>query len=138
MSLAPRFPDTITRIRETPGHRNEFGEWQAGTTEEQEFPASVQPVLLEDLTVPEGERLSHRLKLYVPHSPENQVRGFGPGYGPGFARTRQTGAVSNALLAAFDDQGADKVRIGTAPEVYEVVESQSWRSHTRAIVLRET
>ena len=112
MSLsARRFPDSITRKRGTPGHRNEFGEWVPGTLEETEFRASVQPLTLEDSNNAGGVAVSERLSVLVP--------------------------VAGALVAAFDDSTADKAEIDGLE--YTVESTQSWRrNHTRAIVIRET
>ena len=107
---ARRFPDSITRRRGMPGHRNEFGEWVPGNVMEMTFRASVQPLGVEDLDLPEGTRLSDRRKVYVPEP--------------------------DALVAAFDDAQADTVVIDG--ETFTVEESQSWAdSHTKAVVLRE-
>ena len=112
MSLSVRrFPDTITRERGTPGHRNEHGEWVPGTVEETEFRASVQPLTLEDSNDVGGVSVSERLSVLVP--------------------------VAGALVAAFDDSTADKVEVDGLE--YTVESTQSWRNHhTRAIVIRET
>ena len=104
-----RFPATITRKRQTPGHRNEFGEWVPGEVTETEFPANVQPISLEDEDAVEGSRLDERLTVYIPQP--------------------------QALLAAFDDRQADTVLVDGAE--FTVEKSRSWRgSHTRAILLR--
>ena len=108
---ARRFPDTITRRRQTPGYRNEFGRFIPGTTVETELSASVQPLSLTDDDVPEGARLSHRLRVYIPEP--------------------------NALAAAFNDAEADKAVVDG--ETFTVEESMTWRGHhTRAVLLRET
>ena len=108
---ARRFPDTVTRKRETPGHRNQYGEYVPGMVEETDLRASVQPMTLEDADFVGGVQVSHRLSVYVPE--------------PG------------ALSAAFEDAAADKVVVDGHEFVVE--SSQSWRgSHTRAILLRET
>ena len=105
---ARRFPDTITRRREAPGERNEFGEWTPGAMSEKEFPASVQPLGLEDRELLEGARLVRRFKVYIPE--------------PG------------ALAAAFDDAGGDRVLFDGAE--YAVESSESWLDHTKAIIVR--
>ena len=106
-----RFRDTITRRRHGPGMRNNAGEYVEGMVTETELAASVQPLRVEDVDAVEGSLLSERLKVYV--------------------------AEENALMAAFEDRGADTVLwLGTE---YTVVESRSWpRRHTRATLLRET
>ena len=110
MTLSPRrFPDTIARKRQTPGHRNDFGEFVPGATEETEFPASVQPISLEDEDAVEGSRLDERLTVYIPQP--------------------------QALVAAFGDREADICVVDGVE--YTVEKTRSWRgSHTRAIVLR--
>ena len=73
--------------------------------------ASVQPLSLEDSDFAGGVSVSHRLTVFVPQ--------------PG------------ALSAAFDEALADTVIVDG--DEYVVEQSQSWRrSHTRAILLRET
>ena len=105
-----RFPDTITRKRETPGDYNDYGEFVPGTVMETDFQASVQPVALEDLDNPEGARVSDKLKIYIP--------------------------VPYALAAAFEQANADKVLVDGL--TYVVDESKAWRRHhTRAIVTRQ-
>ena len=91
--------------------RNQFGEYVPGTVEETDFPASVQPMSLEDADDAGGVSVSERLSVYVPEA--------------------------GALSAAFGDSEADKALVEGV--MYTVEESQSWRgSHTRAILLRET
>ena len=111
MTLAARrFPDSITRRRGMPGFRNDFGEYVPGNVMEVTFRATVQPLGVEDLDLPEGSRLSDRRKVYVP--------------------------VPDALVAAFGDAQADTVVI--TGETFTVEESASWPDHTRAVVLRES
>lgn len=91
--------------------RNSFGEVEEGVVTEATFRASVQPLGLEDADLVGGAQLLHRLKVYVP--------------------------IEDALVAAFDDRGADTVLHGGVE--YVVEESRSWSgSHTRATLLRET
>ena len=90
--------------------RNEYGEYVPGARSESTFRASVQPVSLEDVDAPEGARLLHRLKIYIPEP--------------------------NALAAAFDEAAGDAVVFGG--KEYLVEDSQSWPNHTKAIVLRQT
>ena len=105
---ARRFPDTITRRRQEPGSRNQCGEFEPGPIIETAFRASVQPLGVEDKDLPEGARLSHRRKVFVP--------------------------VPNALSAAFVDAEPDHVLIDGV--LFVVEESQSWPgSHTKAVVL---
>jgi len=105
-----RFPDTITRKRQAPGTRNQYGEFVPGVVTETALRASVQPLGLEDEDVVEGSRLLDRLKVYVPQP--------------------------DALLAAFGDRQADKVDVDGGVD-FVVEQSKSWRgSHTRAILLR--
>ena len=107
---ARRFPDIITRRRESPGRRNERGRYERGVVVETELRASVQPLSLEDQDLPEGTRVHDRLKVFVPEP--------------------------DALIAAFEDAGADQVSLDGV--VYTVEESRSWRgSHTRATLLRQ-
>ncbi len=110
-TLAPRrFPDRITRLREIEGHRNSAGEYVSGGTEEFVLLASVQPVELGDIDAEEGARLSERIVVYVPEP--------------------------DALLAAFDDSEADRVR--WQGREYTVIQTRSWsRGHCRAACLRE-
>ena len=110
MSLAARrFPDHITRRREASGSRNEFGEWVPGAMTETALRASVQPVRLEDVDeARDGTRLVDYRKVLVP--------------------------ASGALAAAHEQAGADRVVIEGSEFVVET--SESWRGHTRAIVLR--
>lgn len=113
MRLAPRrFPDSITRIRQEPGHYDDdTGAWIPGAVTKTNFRASVQPLTLKDADTAGGVQVSHRLSVHVPQ--------------PG------------ALAAALDDREADRARVDGIEFVVE--ESQSWRgSHTRAILLRET
>ena len=105
-----RFPDSIIRRRTSPGFRDSFGEWQAGGPVDIEFSASVQPLGTEDAELVGGTQLSARFTVYVPE--------------PG------------ALEAAFDDSEADRVLIDGVS--FTVVESWSWRQHTKASLLRES
>ena len=106
-----RFPETITRRRQSPADRNSAGEFVAGTTVETELRASVQPLQLVDADIAGGVQLSVSLKVYIP-SPE-------------------------ALVAAFDDRQADTVLRNGA--TFTVVESRSWPgSHTRATILSQS
>ena len=108
---ADRFPDTIIRIRTTPGMRNMFGEYVPGVKVEKNFPASVQPMSLKDAEDAGGVSVSERLSVYVPEP--------------------------DALSAAFGDDAADTVTVDGIS--FTVESSQSWRrSHTRAILLRAT
>ena len=108
---ARRFPDTLTRKRTMPGHRNEFGEYVEGSVEETTLRASVQPMSLEDADDAGGVSVSERLSVYVPEP--------------------------DALSAAFEDSTADTVEVDGLE--YLVEQSQSWRGHhTRAILLRAT
>ena len=105
-----RFPETITRRRQGPGDYNNYGEFEEGPVVETDFRASVQPLNLGDDDLEGGSQLVVRLKAYVP--------------------------VEDALVAAFDDRGADKVLYAGAE--FTVIESRSWPgSHTRATLLRE-
>ena len=77
--------------------------------EEVELRANVQPISLEEQDAAEGDRLDHRLRVYVPQP--------------------------DALIAAFEDRQADAVLIDGVE--YTVERSRSWRgSHTRATLLR--
>ena len=111
--LSPRrFPDRITRRRQGPGRRNEFGEFVPGDVVETAFKASVQPLAIEDTDFVGGSMLSERMKVYVPEA--------------------------DALVAAFEDRKADYVALDDG-RVFVVEESRSWTgSHTRAILLRKT
>ncbi len=106
-----RFPDIITRLREAPGERNQFGEWQPGAVEEKKYFASVQPLKLMDIDLLEGSRLIHRRKVYIPEA--------------------------DVLEAAHDDAGGDRVRVDDVE--YSVESSESWNgSHTKAVIVRST
>ena len=105
-----RFKQTITRKRQEPGMTNRHGEFQPGAIVETEFRASVQPLSIEDTALEEANRLSEKMKVYLPSE--------------------------NALVAAFDDRQADKVLYDGIE--YVVEESRSWPGgHTRATLLRE-
>ena len=112
MTLAARrFPDTITRRRTMPGHRDEHCEYVEGSVEETTLRASVQPLTLEDADEAGGVSVSERLSVYV--------------------------AEPDALSAAFGDALADEVVVDTVS--FTVEQNQSWRGHhTRAILLRQT
>lgn len=107
---ARRFPHTITRKREMPGERNEFGEFVPGATEEVKLRANVQPLSNEDEDVTEGTRVDETVKVFV--------------------------AEPDALVAAYRDRRGDEVVIDEVP--YLVIAARSWRdSHTRAICQRQ-
>ena len=107
---ARRFPDRVTRLHRGAGLRNNAGEWVPGGVTETELAASVQPAGLEDADEEGGARLSERIKVYVPEE--------------------------DALLAAFDEVEADRVR--WRGQTYVVERSMSWTgSHCRAVCLRE-
>ena len=102
---ARRFPDRITRRRQEPGGRNEFGEFVPGAVVETPFPASVQPLAIEDKDFVGGSQLSERMKCYIPEP--------------------------DALVAAFEDRAADRVVLDHG-RTFHVEESRSWTgSHTR-------
>lgn len=106
-----RFPHRVTRIRQLEGDFNSRGEWTPGAEFEDELRASVQPIVVEDRDLVEGAGLSDRIKVYTPEP--------------------------DALLAAFDDREADKIRWDG--EVYTVIAARTWTGkHTRAVCLRET
>ena len=106
-----RFRDTITRRRHGPGMRNNAGEYVEGAIVETEFRASVQPLKLTDADIAGGAQLLEPLKVYIPE--------FG------------------ALVAAFEDRGADTVRWNGM--IFTVIDSRAWHGgHTRATILRET
>ena len=58
-----RFPNTITRRRFSIT-LNEYAE-PITTHVDEEFPAAVHPIELDPLTLPEGVRLSDRLRVYT-------------------------------------------------------------------------
>ena len=105
-----RFPDTITRRRESPGMRNNFGEWIPGSTTDEEFSASVQPVSLEDENLLEGARSIERIKVLIPEP--------------------------DVLRAAFDDAAADVVVFESREFTTE--KTMAWPKHTAAIASRTT
>ena len=90
--------------------RDRAGNYIPGDIVETEFPASVQPLQVEDVDVVEGARLIDRRKIYIPEP--------------------------NALAAAFRNSRADHVLIGTQDFVVE--ESRSWPTFTRATLLDAT
>ena len=106
---ARRFPDTIIRRRTGAATANAFGEYVPGVTVETEFRASVQPLGVEDSDLVGGTQLSDRRAVYVPQR--------------------------SALQAAFDDREADRVLVDG--EDFVVTDSWTWRTHTKAHVLRE-
>ena len=110
MKLSPRrFPDTITRRRTGAATTNAFGEYVPGMTVETEFRANVQPLGVEDSDLVGGTQLSDRRVVYIPKR--------------------------DALVAAFDDREADRVLVDGLDFV--VTDSWTWRTHTKAHVLRE-
>ena len=144
---ARRFPDTITRIREGPGMRNSFGEWQAGQSEEFELRASIQPVKLEDSDLAGGSQLIQRLRCYA--LPRRERIGFARAvllwngdpltlggepltWGLGYEFLDK-----HALAAALENASADRVRLNDGVE-YVVESSETWPKYTRAILLRES
>ena len=144
-----RFPEFIVRRRQGPGMRNDYGEFVPGAIVTAVLPASVQPIRLEDLNLPEGERLSERLRVYVPAG-IHRVVGTPDMFGWNGDRFLWNGQPfawggddrfvpgdRNPLIAAFGDARGDEVEIEST--VYAVEESQLWPgSHTRAVLLRET
>ena len=110
-NVAPDRAAWLARRRQTPGHRNEFGEFVPGLVVEEPFRASVQPLAIEHTDFVGGAMLSERVKVYVPEP--------------------------DALVAAFEDRKADYVALADG-RVFVVEESQSWLGHTRAILLRES
>ena len=143
---ARRFPDTITRRRELPGMRNSFGEWTPGRSMDEALRASIQPLSLADAELEIGSQLVHRLKVYVLPRREKVSTAVAtllyngdPLTFRGDPLTLYAGfevADQHALAAAFEAAGADKVIVEGA--VFVVEESRTWRSFTRATLLRET
>ena len=143
---ARRFPDTITRRREMAGHRDDFGEWHPGGTEDFELRASVQPLSLTDSDMVGGVQLQHRVKVFVLPVRErvSTARATLTLSGQtitlrGAALTLGAGAETldvHALAAAYAAAGADRVRWAGA--WYVVEESRTWPRFTRATLLRET
>ena len=104
-----RFPDTIVRLREERGVRNDMGEFSPGRVIQTELRASVQPISTEDnLAIGSGGRLSERIRIYTPGD----------------------------LRAAFEDRAPDSVRLADLRE-FAVEETRSWKGHTRAQCMRE-
>ena len=143
-----RFPDVITRRRTLPGTFNEFGEFVDGPIRETELRASVQPLSIKDADFVGGAQLQARVKVYVPSGPveliiESDTLTWGGqpldwASAPlSWGRIVQNESPGVALQAAFEDSTADRVEVDGAE--YVVEESRFWaRSHTRAILLRET
>ena len=128
-----RFPDVVTRLRTSPGVRDNTGETVPGAVAEVDFPASVQPVELIDKDRSEGVLLTDRLRVYVV-----PIDRLGPAFGSAFGGAFDTapGAGDGPLLAAaFDEAVADRVRYDG--RLFVVEESQAWSGHTRAVLLRE-
>ena len=143
---ARRFPDTITRRREMAGHRDDFGEWIPGATEDATLRARVQPLALTDSDLEGGVQLQQRLKVFVLprrervsdvsaaltlHGEVLTLRGATLTLGAG---TEVSDA--HALAAAYAQAGADRVQV--AGEWFVVIESRTWPNFTRATILRET
>ena len=106
-----RFPDTIRRLRATASSQDDYGRPHRPYCHRSDFPASVQPISLEDVNFEGGSQLKDRMVCYVPE--------------PG------------ALLAARDDAEADRVLLESGRE-YVVASSESWPGHTKAVLLSET
>ena len=144
---ARRFPDIITRRRESPGMRNSFGEWIPGASVDEELRASVQPLKLEDADLAGGSQLVDRMKVFVLPRRERisiasaatllwngdpvTFHGDPLQWGAGFEYMD-----NSALAAAFDSAGADQVL--WRGQLYVVETSVTWRRYTRAVILRET
>lgn len=140
-----RFPDEIVRRRQSAGGRNQYGEFEPGTIIESVLPASVQPIVLEDVegeAFRGGDRLIKRLEIYVPSGISRLVSKPDPITWNGDALLWNGAALvwggfsdvftrddSPALLAAFGDRGADLVQFGG--EVFSVSESRTWPTRTR-------
>ena len=105
-----RFPDSITRQREGPGHFNDHGEFVPGMTLVHAFKANVQPLSLTDDLLSEGARIMSQIKLYVPIDESR------PGETP--------------LRAAATTANPDMVTWRSA--TYRVEESWFWGDHVRA------
>ena len=143
---ARRFPDLITRRREMPGHRDDFGAWRPGQSMDVELRASVQPLDLTDSELVGGDQLVHRLNVYVLPRRERISTVAATLLYNGDAVTIAGDAITlfagfeiadrHALAAAFEAAGADRVIVEGA--VFVVEESRTWRSFTRATLLRET
>ncbi len=143
-----RFPDVITRRRTLPGAYNEYGKFIAGAIRETELRASVQPLSIEDKDFAGGAQERERVKVYVPSGPVEQLIESDTLTWGGeqldwasaplsWGRIVQNESPGVALQAAFEDSQADRVAV--AGVEYVVEESRYWpRSHTRAILLRET
>ena len=106
-----RFPDTIRRLRASASSQDDYGRYVPPTVTEATFPASVQPIALEDVNFQGGAQLRDRMVCYVPEP--------------------------DALLAARDDAEADRVLLESGRE-YVVERSESWPGHTKAVLLAET
>ncbi len=143
-----RFPDTITRRRTMPGAYNEFGEWISGVVRESTLRANVQPLEIEDKDFVGGAQERARVKVFVPSAAvetviEQDILTWGGqrldwASAPlSWGTVRQIESPGVALQASFADSTADRVAVGGVE--YVVEESRFWaRSHTRAVLLRET
>ena len=152
MSALPlrRFPNEIVRRRQEPGAYNNYGEWEAGSTNETILPASVQPLKLGDDDLAGGAQLVERLKVFCPvgierHRDDGATLSWG-GAAIQWGDDRLTWGADDRiettddpepLVAAFDDREADKVLYDG--HEFVVVESRTWPGrHCRATLLRET
>ena len=143
---ARRFPDTIVRRRELPGRRDSFGEWIAGQSMDEDLRASIQPLKLEDVDLEAGAQLAQRLKVFVLPRREKIATSRATLLYNGDPLTFRGDPLTlfagfeisdrHALAAAFEAAGADKVIVEGA--VFVVEESRTWRSFTRATLLRES
>ena len=136
----------ITRLREAPGAYDDTGRWVPGAVTETTLVASVQPLGLTDAETVGGAQYRNRYKAFVPHlqivnmNPDRitwgtEVLGWGADV-LGWGGASSLADLDDApLVAAFSDRGADRVEINGADYVVEV--SESWGSHTEAVLLRE-
>ena len=143
---ARRFPDTIVRRRSLPGMRDGFGEWVPGQSLDVSLRASIQPLALTDAELAGGDQLVHRLKCYVLPRRERISTAVATVLYSGDPLTFRGDPLTlfagfeiadrHALAAAFEAAGADKVIVDGA--VFVVEESRTWRSFSRATLLRES
>ena len=143
---ARRFPDRIFRRRESPGHRDDYGDWVPGATVDATLRASVQPLALTDSDLEGGVQLQQRIKVFVLPRRERVSTASATITLHGevltlraAALTLNTGAETldvHALAAAYAQAGADRVQV--AGDWFVVEESRTWPGFTRATLLRET
>ena len=142
------FKHSITRRRQLPGMRNEYGEFIEGAIEETVLQGSLQPLSAEDKEVEGGAMVSDKLVVYALNvepgratlADEITWNGMAIRWGDDTLLWEgpATMVVPGPVLASgfFAELEADRVLIGS--EEYEVVEVKNWPGqYCRAVILRE-